>query len=347
MTNEQALIKFASIQPILFGRFIQNDGKIIIISRHKKIIFQKILNREKKLLVSIFSLCDGINTTKNIISKICPLGYNTKEVANLLEQLMAQKVLVDSREIYLQFHPYLNNLTPFYHKLTKKKIKSLVKKIDEFKYDGKPIILQPTENSDFCKLVSKRRTIREFDKRKAISFQTFSELLYTAYGVSKKTSADGGKILKRVVPSAGALYPLHTYCIVWGKIEHVSPGLYYLNKKNSECSIVKLKEMSSYDEVMELVANSKDMIQKVSFLLVIVCNFKRITQKYANRGYLYGLLEAGHVAQNIYLYCTEQNLAVVEIGGFNDTELSKFLKLNYPEVAPVVCFLIGASRRRT
>lgn len=341
------LIKFASIQPMLFGRFIQENGKITIISRHKKIIFQKVLNREKKLLVNMFSLCDGIKTTKNIISKLCSLGYNTKEVANLLEQLIAQKILVDSREVYLQFHPYLNNLTPFYYKLTKEKIKSLVKKIDEFRYDGRSTLLQLPKNSDFCKLISKRRTIREFDKRKGISFQTFSELLYTAYGVSEETNVDGGKILKRVVPSAGALYPLHIYCIVWRRVEHVLPGVYYLDKKSDEHSIIKIREISGYNQVRELVADSEKMIKKASLLLVMACNFKRITQKYANRGYMYGLLEAGHAAQNIYLYCTEQNLAVVEIGGFNDIELSKFLKLDYPEVAPLICLLIGASRRRT
>ncbi len=341
------MIKFDSIQPLLFGGFIQENGNVTIISGYKKIIFKKISDKEKNLLVNILVLCDGINTTRNIISKLFSLGYSTKKATKLLKQLMTQKILVDSREIYFQFHPYLSNITPFHHKLTKEKIKLLVKEIDGFKYDGEYILLQFPKNSDFCKLTSKRRTIREFDKEKMISFQTLSELLYTAYGVAEKTNIDNGKILKRVIPSAGALYPLHIYCIIWGKVENVVPGVYYFNKRRVKGSIIRLRKIPDYNEVIKFMPGSENMVENASLLLVIVCNFKRVTQKYSNRGYMYGLLEAGHVAQNIYLYCAEQNLAAVEIGGFNDIDLSKFLGLKYPKVAPLICFLVGVPYRKT
>ena len=339
--NKPTLTNFHSIQPLFFGAFIQENNSISITSGNKRILMKEISEEEKKLLINLFSLCDGINTTKKIISKLRNLECDIKKASNLLHQLLLQKILIDSREIYSQFHPYLNQVTPFYYKLTKEKIKSMVKKVDEFNYKGERILLQSPSNSTFCKLIRKRRTIRKFDEKKTIPFQIFSDLLYTTYGVSTETKIKDGKIFKRVIPSAGALYPLHIYCIVLRGIKKIPPGVYYFKKKNVKCSIIKLKEISGYSELMNFFPGSEDMIKKAAVLLVIVCNFKRITQKYSNRGYMYGLLEAGHVAQNIYLYCTEQNLAVVEIGGFNDIELSKFLQLKYPEIVPLVCFLIG------
>lgn len=333
--------RFNSIQPIFFGRLIQENDNFVVVSGPKKIIFKRIPKKKKRILVNIFSLCDGTNTVKNIISKFSSLEYKSKEISDLLKHLIEQKILVDSREIFLQFHPYVENLTSFYHKLSKEKIKSLLREVDELKYNGRHIRLSRFPNSQFCKLIGRRRTIRDFDEQKTISFQALSELLYSAYGVSEKTKISGVKVLKRVVPSAGALYPLHLFCIILKKIENVYPGVYYLNKKNTTLHLTKIHEISDYRTLKEFIVNHEEIIKRASVLLVIACNFRRISQKYSNRGYLYGLLEAGHVAQNIYLYCTAENLAVVEVGGFNDKILSEFLKLNYPQIAPIICFLIG------
>jgi SagB-type dehydrogenase family enzyme len=340
------LIRFNSIQPIFFGRFIQENDNFVVVSNSKKIIFKRIPKKKKRLLVNIFSLCDGTNTVKNIISKFSSLGYNSKEISDLLKYLIKQKILVDSREIFLRFHPYVENLTPFYHKLSKEKIKSLLREVDELKYNGKHIRLSRFPNSQFCKLIKRRRTIRDFDEQKTISLHTLSGLLYSAYGVSEKTKISGVKVLKRVVPSAGALYPLHLFCIILKKIENVYPGIYYLNKKNTTLRLTKIREISDHRVLKEFIVNHEEIIKRASVLLVIVCNFKKVSQKYSNRGYIYGLLETGHVAQNIYLYCTEQNLAVVEVGGFNDKILSDFLKLNYPQTAPIICFLIGVPKNK-
>lgn len=340
-------MRLISIQPLFFGNVIEENNNIIIVSGFKKVIFKKISKKEKQLLNNIISLCDGINPIKEIILKLYPLGHSKKRIIFLLKYLLKQKILVDSREVYLHFHPYLNNLTPFYHKLTKEEINSLAKKIDSFKYPGKHIPLKLPRNSDFLKLITRRRTIREFDIEKTISFQALSGLLYAAYGISKKDKINKELILKRVIPSAGALYPLHIYCVLLKKIEHLLPGIYYFNKKSIDSSIIKIKKIFNREELIKLLPGSESMAKNASIILIIVCNFKRISQKYSNRGYMYGLLEAGHIGQNIYLYCSEQNLAVVEIGGFNDIELSKFLGLNYPEVAPLVCFLVGVPSQRS
>jgi SagB-type dehydrogenase family enzyme len=331
--------KFSEFQPILFGQIIFHKDYITILLGHKKVVLKSIIRENRELFIELFSLCDGVNKIKDILNKLQSLGCSVNKVKDILKTLIEQKILVDSREIYLHFHHFCNNPTPYYYVLTKDQVKLILSGVEEFDYKGESLNLQLPKNSEFCELLAQRRSIREFNKEKIISFQTFSELLYSAYGMSTKASLGNSAVVKRVVPSGGALYPLHIFCIVWGKIEKVPGGIYYFLKK--ENTIRRIKDISP-QEVSGFIAENENMIENASCLLVIVCNFKRITQKYANRGYLLALLEAGHVAQNVYLYCTEQKLAAVEISSFKDAELAKFLGLNYPEVSPLISILIGS-----
>jgi hypothetical protein len=122
-------INFTSVQPLFCnGSFIQKNNSAYVLTPNKKIIFKKISEEEKKLLINLLLLCDGINTTKKIISRLRNLGCDVKKANCLLQQLIKQKILIDSREVYSQFHFYLSQKSPFYYKLTKEKIKSMVKK---------------------------------------------------------------------------------------------------------------------------------------------------------------------------------------------------------------------------
>ena len=83
------------------------------------------------------------------------------------------------------------------------------------------------------------------------------------------------------------------------------------------------------------------ILEDAAAVYILVCDFQQITQKYGNRGYRFALLEAGHAAQNAYLWCTEQNLGVVEVGGFLDEELANLLLLFYPREAPLTALVVG------
>lgn len=69
------------------------------------------------------------------------------------------------------------------------------------------------------------------------------------------------------------------------------------------------------------------MFGKAHGVIVISGSFRIAGEKYGNRGMLYVLLEAGHVAQNINLAAVERDVATVEIGGFVDTLLAKAINL--------------------
>ncbi len=89
------------------------------------------------------------------------------------------------------------------------------------------------------------------------------------------------------------------------------------------------------------------MITSTNIVIVIAGVFYRTMWKYGQRGYRYVWLDAGHLAENIYLIATALGLGAVSIGGFFDSELHTLLRLpedewplyalcvGYPALGPV------------
>lgn len=61
--------------------------------------------------------------------------------------------------------------------------------------------------------------------------------------------------------------------------------------------------------------------------LVYVADFARMTRANDEDRKLYGAADAGFVAENVYLYCASQGLAVVVRGSVDRARLSEALKL--------------------
>ena len=72
-------------------------------------------------------------------------------------------------------------------------------------------------------------------------------------------------------------------------------------------------------------------VATLTALLVIAAVFERTTQKYGERGVRYVHMEAGHVAQNVYLQACSLNLGTVLVGAFDDREVKRVLQLPQDE----------------
>lgn len=77
--------------------------------------------------------------------------------------------------------------------------------------------------------------------------------------------------------------------------------------------------------------------------MVIAADMDRHPGKYANRGYRYTVLEAGHVAQNVHLVAAECGLSTLEYGGFLDEVLANELGMQDGREAPQVAIAVGKS----
>lgn len=171
----------------------------------------------------------------------------------------------------------------------------------------KPTLPQ-TSLSDTLLLRSSNR-----DFTSDIDIQILSTLLY--YSIGKKEKKDEYHDDRRMYPSAGALYPLEFYVVIFKPIEHLSTGVYHYNLEKHGLVLVK---KVVFNEVL-LDSFARDgYAKKAAFAVVMTATFGRSVQKYGERAYRFILLEAGGVAQNVTLVATSLGIGSLQMGGLID-----------------------------
>lgn len=165
----------------------------------------------------------------------------------------------------------------------------------------------------FKDLINKRYTVREY-KDTDISIDDLSYILWAAYGFKK----DGG----RTVPSAGALYPLNLY-VACGNLEikkgeKAPKGLYAYEPYKHELVLIKNQDLRTN---IARAALSQLWMATAPCIIIITCEYSRITFKYRERGIRYAHMEVGNVSQNICLSAFNKGLACGIVGAFNDSEI--------------------------
>jgi SagB-type dehydrogenase family enzyme len=76
----------------------------------------------------------------------------------------------------------------------------------------------------------------------------------------------------------------------------------------------------------------------VVFLTMIM---QRMRFKYQDRSYRYGLLEAGHIGENLYLAATSLGLGACGVGAFMDDDINAMLGVDGTEEAAIYLVAIG------
>jgi SagB-type dehydrogenase family enzyme len=176
---------------------------------------------------------------------------------------------------------------------------------------------EPVHDSDTSieEALLKRRSVRRY-KDEALTLAEVSQLLWAAQGIT-----DPGGF--RTAPSAGALYPLEVY-VVAGNVSDLPDGIYNYKPRNHE-----LARIVKGDKRNELctAALGQSSVRKAAAVIVFSAVYERTTVKYGERGIRYSHIEAGHVAQNLFLQAVPLNLGAVVIGAFYDDEVKKIIKM--------------------
>jgi SagB-type dehydrogenase family enzyme len=161
----------------------------------------------------------------------------------------------------------------------------------------------------------KRRSIRDYTAQ-SLTLKELAQLLWAAQG-----TRDPGVL--RTAPSAGATYPLKVYAVV-GDGAAIAGGIYSYNPQTH-----RLLKVVDGDKRSALAAAAIDQqfITRVPVNLVITAVYERTTDHYGQRGIRYVDMEAGHVAQNVYLQAVALGLGVVVVGAFDDSGVADILKL--------------------
>ena len=178
--------------------------------------------------------------------------------------------------------------------------------------------------------ILKRRSRRDF-RDSPLTLGEVSQILWAGQGI---TDAAG----LRAAPSAGALYPLDLYLVV-GKqgVKGLGEGVYhYLPQGHS-------LEPTLQGDVRQTLARlslERMFIAGAPLSLLITGEYERTTKKYGERGVRYVHMEAGHVAQNVYLQAEALGLGTVTMGAFQDEKISEALNLP-PSYRPLYLMPIG------
>src|SRR5574341_578184 len=178
--------------------------------------------------------------------------------------------------------------------------------------------------SSIREVLMNRRSIREYSLL-PITFSELSSILSMSCGITSTKMLNNGKSHNlRAYASGGALYPLEIYPAIFNVVD-LEMGLYHYNVRDNRI------ELLIHGDIKDRVINSilyPQITRWSSLILIISAVFPRTLGKYGERGYRFVLLEAGHMAQNIYLTSTALGLGCVAIGGFIDDEINDLLGID-------------------
>jgi SagB-type dehydrogenase family enzyme len=173
----------------------------------------------------------------------------------------------------------------------------------------KPLIL-PAPQTDggkpLMQALKDRHSTREFSAEK-LSPQVLANLLWAAFGINR---ADTGK---RTAPSAMNWQEIEVYVAT-------AEGLYVYDAKGNKLDPILGRDVRGATGVQAYVKDAP-------VNLVYVADFAKTGKSSADDRNFYSAADAGFIAQNVYLFCSSEGLAVVVRGGVDRAALAKMMKL--------------------
>jgi SagB-type dehydrogenase family enzyme len=192
--------------------------------------------------------------------------------------------------------------------------------------------LEKIETLTFDETVKNRKSIRSFSD-KPLNLEKFGYLLWSTTGIQR---VDSGYDFRNA-PSAGALYPIETYCFA-NKVNGLDVGLYHYNIK-----LHSLEELNIGDFSISLARAclGQEMLTSAQVVFLWSAIFERSKWKYKQRAYRYVYLDCGHIAQNLALCASSLGLGSCQIGAFYDDEINNILGLDGKEEGVIYLSVVG------
>lgn len=152
-------------------------------------------------------------------------------------------------------------------------------------------------------LLQKRASGRSFSNT-PLTLEQLSALLYWSLGAAER---DDGT---RSYPSGGALYPVEPY-VICVNVAGLPCGMYHYNSRDHtlECILQTEEPPDVVHEFGYPFTRDAGVILCLSFIK------SRVIQKYGGLAYKLGMLEAGHIGQNVYLLSNALGVACCALGG--------------------------------
>jgi SagB-type dehydrogenase family enzyme len=164
-----------------------------------------------------------------------------------------------------------------------------------------------------------RQSSRNFDS-KQLPTQELSNLLWAAYGINRTQSG------KRTAPSAMNWQEVDIYITM-------KEGVYLYDAKSHSLTPVVAKDLRE-------ATGRQPFVKEAPINLVYVADEKRMSRASDENKIRWGAADVGFIAQNVYLYCASQGLAVVVRGMVDSETLTRELNLR-PEQKIILAQTVG------
>lgn len=192
---------------------------------------------------------------------------------------------------------------------------------------------EPKDTSNFTlhQALANRRSVRYIQKTE-IDQQTLSNLLWSACGVTQSKVLESGKIANLFTnPTASNHQEVEIYLLN-------AEGVFLYNPLQHE--LIKHKHGDYRSMIGKL-----PMFKMAPVSLCLVSNISKMVH-YTDtfRKNLYSSMDIGYVSENIYLYCSANNMATCACGQIAREELSQLLGLSNAKV--MLVHPIGIRKRK-
>ena len=136
-----------------------------------------------------------------------------------------------------------------------------------------------------------RRSTRKFANR-SLELAQISQLLWAGDGINNPQG-------KRTAPSGKATYPMDLYLVAGERgVTGLAPGIYHYNVADHALEPVA---KGDFRAAVAKACNSQVWMTEAPVILVISGDYKRSEVKNGDKAPLYTHIEAGLIAQNIFL----------------------------------------------
>ena len=280
------------------------------------------------LILALLQKSNGVVPASEIAHAVAKeMGIPVITAVDAINDLVVCGVFTDSHDQFLRYHSLTYNPPKYPPTLTLPEIKELTETIPDY-ISKRPIAVfkDTTELSlSVYNTLYQRYSCRDF-----LDVPVEVEKIFAICKVSYSHQV-------HPVASAGALFPLSVYFINRVFSEQLPVGLYQYNPLNEE---ILLLTTDLFPEAVQYLLNDTDNVFGAPCIFFVCGDISRHIKKYANRGYRYTLLEAGHAVQNMTIAAIELGLGGVEYGGFCDEAVKRLFGM--PEdVFPLSCYAVG------
>lgn len=169
-----------------------------------------------------------------------------------------------------------------------------------------------------------------------LAAEKLGRILYLGNGIQKSDERET-TLPRRNVPSSGGLGSVEIYCCILN-VGGIAQGLYHFDSVDHELRLIKAGEYSYWIRNCLIL---QEEFASASAIMFLISSQKRLATKYGARAYRIGLMDVGHVSQNIYLVATALGLEVCATAGFIDEELNSALNLDGIDNCALLALAVG------